>query len=57
MKQIENKLIEIVNSFFLRSTYTYTDLKNQIILELLPFINKLTGRHPIILPIIMEIKK
>ena len=33
------------------------DLKNQIILELLPFINNLTGRKPIILPVIMEVNQ
>ena len=36
--------------------YNYIDLKNQIILELSPFINDLTGRRPIILPVIMEVK-
>ena len=28
-----------------------------IILELLPFINELTGRRPIILPVIMEVNR
>ena len=37
--------------------YNYVDLKNQIILELNPYINDLTGRRPIILPVIMEIKE
>ena len=31
------------------------DLKNQIILELYPYINELTGRRPIILPIFLEV--
>ena len=31
-------------------------MKNQIILELNPYINELTGRRPIILPVIMEVK-
>ena len=57
MQKIERKISEIVNNFLSKSPYTYTDLKNQIILELLPFINNLTGRKPIILPVIMEINQ
>ena len=38
------------------NNYNYVDLKNQIILDLNPFINQLTGRRPIILPVIMEVK-
>ncbi len=56
MKKIEEKISEIVNEYLSKNNYSYLDLKNQIILELLPFINKLTGRHPIILPVIMEVK-
>ena len=40
-----------------RGSYNYTDLKNQIILELHPFISELTGRHPIVLPVIMEVRE
>ena len=57
INQIERKVSEIVNNFLDNNTYTYTDLKNQIILELHPFINELTGRRPIILPVIMEVKE
>ena len=57
MQKIEKKIAEIVNNFLSKSPYTYTDLKNQIILELLPFINNLTGRKPIILPVIMEVNQ
>ena len=35
----------------------YTEIKNQIILELSAFISETTGRKPIILPVIMNIKK
>ena len=31
--------------------------KNQIILELHPFISNLTGRRPIVLPVIMEVRE
>ncbi len=57
MQKIERKIAEIVNTFFTKSSYSYTDLKNQIILELLPYINSLTGRRPIILPVIMEVNQ
>ena len=57
MQKIERKISEVVNSFLAKSPYSYTDLKNQIILELLPFINNLTGRKPIILPVIMEVNQ
>ena len=57
MQKIEKKISEVVNSFLAKSPYSYTDLKNQIILELLPFINNLTGRKPIILPVIMEVNQ
>lgn len=57
MNKIEKKIAEVVNNFLAKGPYTYTDLKNQIILELLPFINNLTGRKPIILPVIMEVNQ
>ncbi len=57
INQIERKVSDIVHNFLDNNTYSYTDLKNQIILELHPFINELTGRRPIILPVIMEVKE
>ena len=54
---IERKISDIVNNYFANNTYNYVDLRNTIILELHPFISKLTGRRPIILPVIMEVKK
>ena len=54
--KIENKVSEIVNNS-LKNGYNYINLKNQIILDLNPFINNLTGRRPIILPVIMEVKR
>ncbi len=54
---IERKTTDIINKFLNDNSYSYTDLKNQIILELHPFISNLTGRHPIILPVIMEVKE
>ncbi len=57
MSKIEEKITETVNNFLSKSIYSYTDLKNQIIFELLPYINELTGRRPIILPVIMEVNQ
>ena len=57
MGKIEEKITETVNNFLSKSIYSYTDLKNQIIFELLPYINELTGRRPIILPVIMEVNQ
>ncbi len=56
LQKVENKIESIINSYLGKSDYNYVDLKNQIIFELNPFINELTGRRPIILPVIMEIK-
>ena len=57
MSKIERKIQDIVTTYLKNNLYNYSDLKNQIILELLPFINELTGRRPIILPVIMEVNK
>ena len=57
MNKIEHKISDIVNNFLKNSLYNYTDLKNQVILELLPYISELTGRRPIILPVIMEVNR
>lgn len=56
INKIERKISEIVKNNLASKNYNYLDLKSQIILELSPFINNLTGRHPIILPVIMEVK-
>ena len=56
IKEIENKITDIINQELNKNIYNFIDLKNQIILELHPFINELTGRNPIILPVIMEVK-
>jgi len=56
IQDIENKVSEIVKSS-LSNGYNYLNLKNQIILELNPYLVNLTGRRPIILPVIMEVKK
>ncbi len=54
---ISKRIEAAVKKYFLSNAkYNYVDLKNQIILDLNPYIVELTGRRPIILPVIMEIK-
>lgn len=55
--KIEKKVSSIVRDCFSKGNYSYTDLKGQIILDLSPYISTLTGRHPMILPIIMEVRQ
>lgn len=55
--KIEDKAEEIIKSELTNPKTTFQSLKNDIIEELYPFINDLTGRKPIILPIILDIKK
>lgn len=57
IKEIEKKVENIVNDVLSKGPYNYLDLKNQIILELNPFINEKTGRRPIIFPVIMEVRE
>ena len=55
--KIEKKVTQIVRESLSHNNYSYLDLKNQIILDLSPYISALTGRHPIILPVIMEVRQ
>lgn len=41
----------------LNKTNNYADIKAEVIAQILPFVYETTGRKPIILPIIMDIKK
>ena len=56
IQAIEHKVSEVVNNYLANNTYNYVDLRNTVILELHPYISKLTGRRPIVLPVIMEVK-
>ena len=56
------KMIEVRSSILImeklkEQSVTYNDLKAAITLQIGNYINELTGRHPIVLPIIMDIKK
>ena len=56
IQDIENKVAEITNNAVKNKT-NITDLKNMIILELSMYINKLPGRRPMVLPVVMEVQK
>lgn len=57
IEKIEKKVTSIVRESLSHNNYSYLDLKNQIILDLSPYISALTGRHPMILPVIMEVRQ
>ena len=57
IKKIENKAEQIIKADLQESKVNYNNLKSSISEQLYPFINELTGRKPIILPIILDIKR
>ncbi len=57
IKEIEAYCKKIVGNKLKEKTVNFTDIKNDLINELMPFLSDKTGRVPIILPIIMDIKK
>ena len=56
IKQIEKNALNIINNKLKTKNVNYNDIKNEIINGLMPFLSDMTGRVPIILPIIMDIK-
>ena len=56
IKQIEKNSEKIIINKLKEPNITYNDIKNEIITSLMPFLSEKTGRVPIILPIIMDIK-
>lgn len=57
IKKIENKAEQVINESLKDPKTTFAILKTNITESLYPFINNLTGRKPIILPVILDIKK
>ncbi len=56
IKNIQSKVKTLTDTFLENNSYlNYTDLKNYIILEINSYITELTGRRPIILPMILEV--
>ena len=56
LKQIENKATEIILKELKNKKFNCNDLKSQIINDLSPFLLEKTGRKPLIMPVIMDIK-
>ncbi len=56
IKEIENYCKKIINKKLKEKTVNFADIKNELINELMPILSDCTGRVPIILPIIMDIK-
>lgn len=57
IKKIENKAEQIIKNELQDQKVNYNGLKSSISEQLYPFINELTGRKPIILPIILDVKR
>ena len=57
IKKIENKAEQVINESLKDPKTNFIILKGNLTEALYPFINNLTGRKPIILPIIQDIKK
>ena len=57
IKKIEFAAERIINEKLKEQNATFNDIKSQITAELFPYIYELTGRKPIILPVILDIKK
>ena len=56
IKEIELYSKKIINNKLKEKTLNFQDIKNELINELMPMLSEKTGRVPIILPIIMDIK-
>ena len=57
IKKIESKAEQTIEAALKNPKSTFATLKSDITETLYPFINSLTGRKPIILPVILDIKK
>ena len=55
--KIENKAEQVITTSLANPKTTFAILKTEITDTLYPFINNLTGRKPIILPVILDIKR
>ncbi|MBQ3474931.1 MAG: ribonuclease J [Bacilli bacterium] len=56
LKSIENKATEVIIKTFKDKKFNYNELKSVLVTEINEFILEKTGRKPIILPVIMDIK-
>ena len=56
IKQIQDKVNLVALNELEKDNFSLTDLKNRIILEINAYVIELTGRRPIIIPMILNIK-
>ena len=56
IQNIQNKVREITLNELNKPNFSLIDLKNRIILEINAYIIELTGRRPIIIPMILDLK-
>ena len=57
IKKIQDKTNIITLNELEKDNFNPTDLKNRIILEINSYVIELTGRRPIIIPMILNVKK
>ncbi len=57
LKEIEDVATKTVNNELAKQNVNYNDLKSQVMQDLLMFVYEKTGRRPIILPVILNVKK
>ena len=57
IKEIENFCKHIINKRLKDKKVNFNDIKSELINELMPMLNEKTGRIPIILPVIMDVKQ
>ena len=56
IKEIENYSKKIILNKLKEKKVNFNDIKNDLINELMPLLSEKTGRVPIILPVILDIK-
>ena len=57
IKEIEHEARNIVLNRLKKNSVSSTDLRNELINNLMPICEEKTGRIPIILPIIIDVKR
>ena len=56
IRDIQHSAEEIINKELKKRVFNFNDMKNEMINGLMPILSDKTGRVPIILPIVMEVK-
>lgn len=56
IREVQNKAEEIIRNELAKKTFNFNDMKTEMINGLMPILSDKTGRVPIILPIVMDVK-